>query len=391
MTRRIIQVYRGTTAQNDSFTGEAGELSMDTTKNELRLHDGSTAGGHIIGPGYYPNLFDWKWADHEISDMSWLRADTFSWQDGTVYSDAYQHLVDDISGKTLQTETVGGTTISFYLADDGHKICPATQESNVTAIYTATGVAWYYILDTDNTRFKLPRTKFGVTGLRDTVGKYVAPGLPNITGTITQADCAAGTYNAGRSGAFRAINTSPSRGYMFDRLVATNNIGDIGFNAGWSNSIYGNGTTVQPPATQQYLYFYVGQFSQSAVEQTAGLNASLFNGKADIDLNNLSSTGKKVCANMAAPSGSYIDLTLGASGTTYTAPADGYVFLEGNTTGVGYILLGGSNCDTTSSSHANSGNYISAIIPVRKGMAYGVWYQNLTAGRFRFVYANGAQ
>lgn len=231
---------------------------------------------------YYPDLFDWKWADHEISDMSWLRADTFSWQDGTVYSDAYDHLADDISGKTLQTETVGGTTISFYLADDGHKICPATQESNVTAIYTATGVAWYYILDTDNTRFKLPRTQFGVTGLRDTVGKYVAPGLPNITGTITQSDCAAGTYNANRTGAFRAINTSSSRGYMFDRLVATNNIGDIGFNAGWSNSIYGNGTTVQPPATQQYLYFYVGEFGQTAVEQTAGLNASLFNNKVDI-------------------------------------------------------------------------------------------------------------
>lgn len=228
------------------------------------------------------DLFDWKWADHEISNMSWLRADAFSWQDGTVYSDAYQHLVDDISGKTLQSETIDGTTIQFYLADDGHKICPATQESNVTEIYTATGVAWYYILDTDNTRFKLPRTQFGVTGLRDTVGKYVAPGLPNITGAIIQGDSAAGTYNASRSGAFRAINTGSNRVYMFDRLNASNNIGDIGFNAGWSNSIYGASNTVQPPATQQYLYFYVGQFSQSAVEQTAGLNASLFNNKVDI-------------------------------------------------------------------------------------------------------------
>lgn len=48
MARRIIQVYRGTTAQNDAFTGESGELTMDTTRNELRLHDGSTAGGHVI-------------------------------------------------------------------------------------------------------------------------------------------------------------------------------------------------------------------------------------------------------------------------------------------------------------------------------------------------------
>jgi hypothetical protein len=31
-----------------------------------------------------------------------------------------------------------------------------------------------------------------------------------------------------------------------------------------------------------YLYFYVGNFEQSAIEQTAGLNAELFNGKADV-------------------------------------------------------------------------------------------------------------
>ena len=32
-----------------------------------------------------------------------------------------------------------------------------------------------------------------------------------------------------------------------------------------------------------YLYFYVGEFTQTAIEQTAGLNAELFNGKADVD------------------------------------------------------------------------------------------------------------
>ena len=45
---KTIQHLRGTTAQNDAFTGAAGEITVDTTTNELRLHDGSTAGGHII-------------------------------------------------------------------------------------------------------------------------------------------------------------------------------------------------------------------------------------------------------------------------------------------------------------------------------------------------------
>jgi hypothetical protein len=40
-----VQFRRGTTTQNNAFTGAAGELSVDSTLNTLRLHDGSTAGG----------------------------------------------------------------------------------------------------------------------------------------------------------------------------------------------------------------------------------------------------------------------------------------------------------------------------------------------------------
>ena len=39
---------RGTTAQNNSFTGSVGELSVNTTTNTIRVHDGSTAGGHEL-------------------------------------------------------------------------------------------------------------------------------------------------------------------------------------------------------------------------------------------------------------------------------------------------------------------------------------------------------
>ena len=46
-----VQFRRGTTSQNNSFTGAAGELSVDTQLNVLRLHDGSTAGGHALITG----------------------------------------------------------------------------------------------------------------------------------------------------------------------------------------------------------------------------------------------------------------------------------------------------------------------------------------------------
>jgi hypothetical protein len=43
-----IQWRRGTTSQHSSFTGLAGEITVDTDLNTVIVHDGSTAGGHRI-------------------------------------------------------------------------------------------------------------------------------------------------------------------------------------------------------------------------------------------------------------------------------------------------------------------------------------------------------
>ena len=40
-----VQFRRGSTAQNNTFTGAEGELSVDTTIKTLRVHDGATQGG----------------------------------------------------------------------------------------------------------------------------------------------------------------------------------------------------------------------------------------------------------------------------------------------------------------------------------------------------------
>jgi len=45
MSNIQVQLRRGTTAQHGSFTGAQGELTVDTDKNALVLHDGATVGG----------------------------------------------------------------------------------------------------------------------------------------------------------------------------------------------------------------------------------------------------------------------------------------------------------------------------------------------------------
>lgn len=266
-TSTALKEWSGTTQEY------AAIQTKDTNTIYNVLEDGVYKGStKIAAYGYHPDLLSFQWSDHLLNNVSWLRADTFSWQDGTVYEAAYEHLTDDITGITPTTETVGSNTITVYVATDGHKIVLEDQAQTVQDIYDETGVAWYFILDTVNQRFKLPRTKHAFTGYRDTVGKYVEAGLPNITGAFNVA-AEEQNYISGafyENGTFRGngANAEPNK--------------HINFDASRSSSVYGNSDTVQPPATQMYLYFYVGDYTQEAIEQTAGLNAELFNSKADI-------------------------------------------------------------------------------------------------------------
>jgi hypothetical protein len=343
------------------------------------------------------NLFDFKWTDHKLNDISWLNADTFSWQSGDVYVAAYEHLLDDFENRVGKgtdsdgwlSETIDGVTVYYVAAPDGHKICMQDNEANVQALYEKTGVAWYYILDTANKQFKLPRTKFGFTGLRDSVGGYVPAGLPNITGSVGIKN-QAGVGLTDHSGAFYASFTNKYAPATGSSDTAT---GNAAFDASRSSSVYGNSNTVQPKATQMYLYFYVGNFERDAIEQTAGLNTELFNEKADVDLSNLTAAGKEVCANMAMPSDKYVDLTLGASNATYVAPANGY-FVLAKTSSASWQVLTFILNNTQIDNFYSFDTSIQGVLctPVAKGDSLKI---NYTFGGqtdiFRFIYANGSK
>lgn len=74
---RTIQLYRGTTAQNDAYTGAAGEVTMDTTTKTLRVHDGSTAGGTILAKqSEIPDLTN---ADYVIETLLPTAENNYTW------------------------------------------------------------------------------------------------------------------------------------------------------------------------------------------------------------------------------------------------------------------------------------------------------------------------
>ena len=43
-----LQLRRGNTAQTAAFTGALAEITIDTDKNTIVVHDGSTQGGHPL-------------------------------------------------------------------------------------------------------------------------------------------------------------------------------------------------------------------------------------------------------------------------------------------------------------------------------------------------------
>lgn len=46
-----LQIRGGTQEQNDEFVGAAREITVDTTNWSIRIHDGTTPGGHLVSPG----------------------------------------------------------------------------------------------------------------------------------------------------------------------------------------------------------------------------------------------------------------------------------------------------------------------------------------------------
>ena len=94
----------------------------------------------------------------------------------------------------------------------------------------------------------------------------------------------------------------------------------------------------------------------------------------------------------ALPSNKYIDLTLGASGSSYTAPANGWVVARikaGSTSS--FLQL--NNPTTVLQDYSNInivGFRASGMLPVQKGQVFSFGYgTNDTVEIFRFIYAEG--
>lgn len=92
------------------------------------------------------------------------------------------------------------------------------------------------------------------------------------------------------------------------------------------------------------------------------------------------------------PSSKYINLTLGASGSTYTAPANGWFYIKKEVTpdAKQYCALMVSNDVFQAVTAPTGGNSCCTIVPILKGQTITVVYNATgTTTFFRFIYADG--
>lgn len=119
-----VQQFRGTTAQHAKYTGRPGELTVDTDKNVVVVHDGVTAGGHpmassAIFSGTAPGLVPTSTAEETgkvlRSDGLWNNTslDTISEKAQALGNTTGNKAIDVSKGAYITCTITGNTTFSF--------------------------------------------------------------------------------------------------------------------------------------------------------------------------------------------------------------------------------------------------------------------------------------
>lgn len=257
-------------------------------------------------------------------------------------------------------------------------------------------------LDTENGKFKTPYIPDGThiqQAMTDgELGKSYNAGLPNITsGNLGYVRSG---LNVDGSGAL--INTSKG---LFAEGAYTNQgwSGTMNFDASRSNPIYGATDTVRTDAVSLRYFVVVatGSINQSEMDWSAW--ASSLQGKANVDMDNLSTAGKAQVAELSAPSYEYIDLSTNfvsdgvVCRSKHTAPSDGHVLFSASPgsndglLGIQALLMdGGFGYETSVRSPA--GTYaLTLILRVNKGRDFVLVKEKANGVVYyaRFIYTEG--
>ena len=228
------------------------------------------------------SLFDIRWSDHRIDNLSWLISNG-QLNESSAYPSAYEFLMDQYNHGTEKVDTITyasrinitervTVSMSYRVGKNGMKI--TKDKETYDKLVRETGTAWYYLLSPNGDGFYLPQTDGCLQGgLTANLGQFTPAGIPNIKGQISGLSYDTQHSKDGMRGPFywgtascNGAGTGESDRYGY-------------FDASLVSAIYSDGvTTVQPNGVRGYLYFYVGECVQGAnIINFEGIKAQLTN------------------------------------------------------------------------------------------------------------------
>ena len=364
-----------TSAPDNSIYGVSNTVQPEAIQYPyfIQIATGSETEVNIINEIELNNpysLFDSKYSDHELNNLSWLKSEG-QWNAKAVYPTAYDKLLKVYNG----TETVVGLSVKLS---------------------TETYTDYDFVLNTAEETFRLPL----LDGSESVVSsKYIDLEVPANGSTVTapangwihmRSDnrTSTGVYYMGLYGSVSDYASTTSANSIGSDLTVT-----VPVNRNQKVYVYQNAKDVSDSFYFRFtyaqgngsLYFYVGETVQNANLIDAGRFGEQLATKTDM----LQASGAGM------PSSKYINLTLGASGSTYTAPANGWYNFSGeriNGTS-GYINFGIENGILKMSAQTSIvGDYETAylILPARKNDIVRLNYQqNVHPISLKFFYAEG--
>ena len=431
---RQIQIRRGTKTQHASFTGAIGEVTMDTTNNTLRVHDGKTVGGSemLSRDGFYSHITNCiteipqdiklelnngiltlkagskvHLACGNLGDSNVIESDVFTSQtsDGkymvirTSTSALYMANIDMcLSGTIANRPTLLERGAGLYFATDENKMY-LTGDKGATwysgeayslplGIVTVSNGAISSIDQIFNgfgyigsTAFVLP----GVTGLAPD-GRNEDGSLKYTQITTTEIITYTRTENGGRFiGCLTGSKTLDNGyiSYVVSETQPTTNF--VLWYKPSANKLYTVINGVATPDTRLVVWNEIRDIAQP-------YNITSFEPKSAFHAVDYNDIG--FIAHQAMPSDRYMDLTLPASGGSVVAPSDGWVSVSKNA-GAQYtqiVLTTENYISTQSRAGTNVSAPVNCIIPVKQGSVVTVEYSaSGSTNYFKFIYANGAK
>lgn len=242
-----VKRRRGTEAQNNEFTGAEGEIVVDLTNMTLRVHDGTTKGGFVVGG-----------AGRNIGDI-FFTARTEPSINGAFEADGSTYNTDDFTG---------GNSIGELLA--GGKL-PYVPLAEFATIVSANGSCRCFGWD-GGTEFRVPKLSnvFIEAGIAATAGEFIPAGVPNVQSEQAFSTAVGMPQSIGDQGGAIYTITATTASYYNPGSGSGSRVNGYGIDLSRGNPIYGNSDTVQPPAVK---YRAMVQLAVSATDDalmTAG-------------------------------------------------------------------------------------------------------------------------